>query len=287
MEGHILLCPNPHRDEGLESTRLARGLLREKGFRVKISPLLSDGLESTLPPDLPVEPLAAALPGARLLVTLGGDGTILRAAKASCGSRVPILGVNLGHKGFLTELESGEIGRLTDAAAGAFTPQPRMMLDVLLLRGGKTVLRGCALNDAVVNGIVNVIRLAVFGDGMRITEFSGDGLIVSSPTGSTAYSMAAGGPLVEPDAENILLTPICAHRLAARSFVLAPGRQVSVRPLELGGRKALLSVDGGQMTPLRDGDEIRVSRSENVTVMAQLGGRSFYDITYEKLSDRS
>ncbi len=108
---------------------------------------------------------------------------------------------------------------------------------------------------------------------------------MSTPTGSTAYSMAAGGPIVEPDAENILVTPICAHRLAARSFVLAPWRQVTVRPVELGERKALLSVDGGQLTRLRDGDEILVRRSEHVLVMANLPGSTFYDIVYEKLSD--
>jgi len=221
------------------------------------------------------------------LILDGATGTMLQAARAALGSGVPMLGVNLGHKGFLTELESGEIERLKEAAAGKFILQKRMMLEVRLVRDGVTILSGHSLNDAVINGIVNTVRMAAYGDGIKITEFSGDGIIIASPTGATAYSMAAGGPLVEPDAENILITPICAHRLAARSFVLAPGRQVSIRPVELGDKKALLSLDGADQTMLWDGDEIRICRSGHVTNMALLSGKSFYDTAYAKLSDRA
>ena len=287
MSGHILLCPNPHRDHYLRTTRCAKELLEAAGHRVRITPLLSAGKEDTFPDDLVLEPLEETLPGARLLVTLGGDGTMLQAARAALGSGVAMLGVNLGHKGFLTELESGEINRLLEAAEGKFTLQKRMMLEVRLVRDGVTILAGDSLNDAVINGIVNTVRVAAYGDGIKITEFSGDGIIIASPTGATAYSMAAGGPLVEPDAENILITPICAHRLAARSFVLAPGRQVCVKPVELGEKKALLSLDGADQTLLRDGDEIFICRSGHVTNMAQLSGKSFYDTAYEKLSDRA
>lgn len=287
MKGHVLLCPNPHRDHYLETTRCAKALLEGEGHSVRIAPLLSAGKEDTLPKDLILEPIESALPGAKLLVTLGGDGTMLQAARAALGSGVPMLGVNLGHKGFLTELESGEIDRLKEAAAGKLILQKRMMLEVQLIRDGETILAGHSLNDAVINGIVNTVRMAAFGDGIKITEFSGDGIIAASPTGATAYSMAAGGPLVEPDAENILITPICAHRLAARSFVLAPGRQVSIRPVELGEKKAILSLDGADQTMLRDGDEIRICRSRYVTNMALLSGKSFYDTAYEKLSDRA
>ena len=132
MSGHILLCPNPHRDHCLETTRTAKALLESEGHRVRIAPLLSAGKEDTLPKDLLLEPVEAALPGARLLVTLGGDGTMLQAARAALGSEVPMLGVNLGHKGFLTELESGEIERLTEAAAGKLILQKRMMLLALI-----------------------------------------------------------------------------------------------------------------------------------------------------------
>ncbi len=286
MSGHILLCPNPSRDIALEVTRRAKRMLEEAGHIVRISPLFGRGMEDELVGELRCEKLEDALPGAQLAVTLGGDGTILHAAQVMLGRNVPILGINLGHKGFLTELEVGELELLREAAEGRYELDRRMMLEVGLLREGETVFRGFALNDAAINGIVNTVRLTAFADGRKITEFSGDGIIVASPTGSTAYSMAAGGPLVEPQAESLLITPICAHRLAARSFVLSPERVVTVRPVEVGKRRVLLSLDGDQQTALRDGDTVCVRRSENVLMMARLNGKSFYDIAYEKLSDQ-
>ena len=287
MEGHILLCPNPHRDLNLACSRSAQEILLNEGCEVKISPLLSAGLEHTFPDDMTLCDMEEGLEGARLVVTFGGDGTILQAAQLLHGREIPLLGVNLGHKGFLTELDRDDLWRLREAAKGEYSLQKRMMLDAELLRGGKVLLSGSALNDVTVNGIVNMVRLAAYGDGQPIMEFSADGVIVATPTGATAYSLAAGGPLMEPDAENILLTPICAHTLTARSFVLAPQRTVTIRPVELEDRKAVFSVDGSMPTELCDGDEIRVRRSENCTWLALLKGKSFYETAFEKLSDRS
>jgi len=286
MTGHILLCPNAHRDIELTTTRKARELLLSHGHAVKVSPLLSTGLEDTMPADIPLEPLDETLPGARLVVTLGGDGTILQASERLSSAGVPILGMNMGHKGFLTELEGGDLDRLLDAAAGKFTIQPRMMLDVELHRQGKVVFAGRALNEAVVRALVNVVRVEAYGDGSEITAFSGDGIIVATPTGSTAYSMAAGGPLVEPDADCIILTPICTFRLAARSFVLTANRRVRIRTVEQNDKRVMLSIDGEPVEFL-DGDELLVSRSEETLLMAQVSGRSFYDIVFEKLNDQS
>ena len=287
MDGHILLCPNPHRDLNLACARTARDILLAEGCEVKISPLLAEGLEHTFPDDLTLCGSEEGLDGARLLVTFGGDGTILQAAQLLQGREIPLLGVNLGHKGFLTELDRDDLWRLREAAHGEYSLQKRMMLDAELLRGGKVLVSGSALNDVTVNGIVNMVRLAAYGDGQPIMEFSADGVIVATPTGATAYSLAAGGPLMEPDAENILLTPICAHTLTARSFVLAPHRTVTIRPVELEGRKAVFSVDGSMPTELMDGDEIRVRRSQSCTWLALLKGKSFYETAFEKLSDRN
>lgn len=286
MTGHVLLCPNAHRDIGLSTTRQAVELLQAHGYEVKVSPLLSAGLEDTMPKDIPLLPLEEALPGARLVVTLGGDGTILQASGQLSAAGVPILGMNMGHKGFLTELEGGDVNKLLDAAAGKFTIQPRMMLDVELHRNGKVIFSGRALNEAVVRALVNVVRLEAFGDGSEITAFSGDGIIVATPTGSTAYSMAAGGPLVEPDADCIILTPICTFRLAARSFVLTANRRVRIRTVDQNDKKVMLSIDGEPVEFL-DGDELLVSRSAETLLMAQVSGRSFYDIVFEKLNDQS
>ena len=286
MTGHVLLCPNAHRDTELKTTRQALQLLQAHGYEVKVSPLLSTGLEDSMPADIPLLPLDEALPGARLVITLGGDGTILQASGQLSAAGVPILGMNMGHKGFLTELEGGDVNKLLDAAAGNFTIQPRMMLDVELHRNGKVVFSGRALNEAVVRALVNVVRVEAYGDGSEITAFSGDGIIVATPTGSTAYSMAAGGPLVEPDADCIILTPICTFRLAARSFVLTANRRVRIRTVEQNDKKVMLSIDGEPVEFL-DGDELLVKKSAETLLMAQVSGRSFYDIVFEKLNDQS
>ena len=277
----IVLCPNVARDEGLAFTRQTRDMLLAAGCEVAVSPIYGEA------EDLGGVERRDALPGADLLVTLGGDGTILHLAPLVKEYAVPMVGVNLGHKGFLTELDrSSAPEKLLDAAAGRYEIIPRMMLDVQLKRDGETVFSDTAINEALISGIVQNVRLTALGDGERILTFSGDGVIVCSPTGSTAYSMSAGGPLVEPESENLILTPICAHMLAARSFVLAPERVVTVRPQELEDKRCILSCDGRGMLDLRDGDEVIVRRSDYKLYFADLGTKSFYETAFEKLGER-
>lgn len=286
MTGHIVLCPNPRRDAELECTRRAKALLEAAGETVRISPIYDQGMESELPAWAAIEPIEQTLRGAKLLVCFGGDGTLLHAARAAMRERVPLIGVNLGNKGFLADLLPDMLERLPSAARGEYVPETRMMLDVALVREGETILRDAVLNDVALQGVANTIRVQALGDGRVITQFSGDGIICATPTGSTAYSMSAGGPLVEPTAQNLILTPICAHALMARSFVLAPERKVELRPLDLRGKRAVLSLDGSAVE-LRHGDVIRVERSENETLLARVSGKSFYDIAYEKLGERA
>ena len=277
----IVLCPNVTRDIGLACTRQVSVMLEGKGHQVLVSPVCGEV------PDIDAVPLESALEGADLLVSLGGDGTILHMAPRIMRFSVPLVGVNLGHKGFLTELDRSTISRLADAADGCFEVVPRMMLDVEIVRNGKRVFFDTAINEALVSGIVQNVRLTALGDGERILTFSGDGIIVASPTGSTAYSMSAGGPLVEPGADNIILTPICAHMLAARSFVLTAERVVTVRPHDIGtDKRCILSVDGRGMTDLQDGDDVVIRRSDYKLLMAHLGLKSFYETAFEKLGER-
>ena len=281
----VVLCPNVQRDGDLSYTARIRAMLEAEGHRVTVSPVC--GEPETEPP-FPVADLDEALTGADLLVTLGGDGTILRIAPQVMRHDVPLVGVNLGHVGFLTELDRDSAVLLKDAAAGRFRPVPRMMLDVEICRNGERIFFDTALNDAVISGIVQNVHLTALGDEQQILAFSGDGLILSSPTGSTAYSMAAGGPLVEPGAEAIVLTPICAHMLAARSFVLSPERTITVLPADVGeGRRCVLSVDGRGMTDLADGDRVVVTKSGYRLLMADLGTKSFYETAFEKLGGRA
>ena len=286
MSGYILLLPNAHRDPGLAATQKLAEHLRQNGFDSCICPFLSGGLEHTWSEDLPIRELTEALPGADLVVSLGGDGTILQASRFLAGSGVPIIGVNMGNKGFLAELEAVDLLRVLEVAQGNYTVQPRMMLDVEVLRDGEAVFSSRALNDASVRALVSLIRLEAYGDGREITAFSGDGIIVSTPTGSTAYSMAAGGPIVEPDADCIILTPICTFRLAARSIVLMPERDVRIHLPEQGTKQVMLSVDGETFEVL-EGDEIHVCRSKDSLLMAKFSDHSFYDIVFEKLNDKN
>lgn len=276
---NVVLCPNVKRDSGLSYTKQVKELLEQKGFRVLISPVYGHG-------DLPETPLEMAMEGASLIVTLGGDGTILRIAPLVMRSGVPVVGVNLGHKGFLAGLNREEMDQLPAFAEGAGEITPRMMLDVKLVRAGRVVYSDTGLNDAVISGLLQNVTLTTSGDGDCIYTFSGDGIIVSSPTGATSYSLSAGGPLVEPGAENIILTPICAHDLAARSFVLAPERKVSVRPVELDGKRCVLTVDGRGMVDLQDGDEVQVVKSQYKMLLIRSGSKSFYETAFEKLGER-
>ncbi len=159
-----------------------------------------------------------------------------------------------------------------------------MMLDVEVIRNGEIAFQDCALNDVVMHGYGDCIRLNAWCDGDKVTSFSGDGIILATPTGSTGYSMSAGGPIVEPDAKNIIISPICAHMMSARSFVLDPERTVSVIAEKLHGRRAYLSVDGNFVLDLDNGDIIRVKKSRRYTRMVELGINSFFEIAYKKLT---
>ena len=281
----VVLCPNPYKDSDFAVTRQVRDMLEAEGFTVSVSPELVDGSPDELPEDLPYCDLYEALPETVLVVSLGGDGTIMHTARRMIGYSVPIIGVNLGTVGFLAELERSELPKLLDAARGRYSLSPRMMLRVEVERAGEIVYSTYALNDVFLHGIFQMITMTARGDGRKILEFSGDGVVIASPTGSTAYSMSAGGPLVEPTAENIILTPICAHALAARSFVFAPDRIITVTLGRLRG-SAIVSADGGSFE-VYSGDILRVHKAEYRTLIAHVGDKAFYDIVYEKLGDRT
>lgn len=283
MKKKVILCPNPYKDQELKTTREAKELLENAGFEVRVSPEYLDDAERDIPDDIESCELADVIDGAVLVVSLGGDGTIMHTAHRMVGYEIPIIGVNLGTVGFLAELERSELPRLVDAAKGEVELSPRMMLQVDVERGGETVFSNYALNDVYIHGIVQTIHICARGDGRKILEYSGDGIVISSPTGSTAYSLSAGGPIVEPSAENLILTPICAQALMARSFVLAPDRVVTVQVRDL-RCKAVISADGGNFEML-DGDTLIVRKANYRTLIAHVGDKAFYDIVFEKLGE--
>lgn len=280
----IALCPNPYRDLRCETARRAAALLKEAGFDSVICPVYSGENDGSVPADLPTGILSEVAANCTLAVVIGGDGTILEAVRHLHGASVPILGVNLGTKGFMTTLEQDELELIVKAARGEYKRSRRMMLRVELRRGGETVYCDHALNDAVVHGYGECVKITAWCEGDRMTGFTGDGVILSTPTGSTGYSMSAGGPIVEPDAENIILSPICAHVMGARSYVLDPSRIVKILTELQHGRRAYLSVDGAPGVDVQSGDELIVSRAEHATLMVDMERKSFYELAYEKLT---
>ena len=282
----IVLSPNPYRDRGLKAAQSAHKILENAGVETVLSlPFEPESCgKNELPKGLEYTPMKQALAGADMLVCFGGDGTILHAAKDANFYNLPILGVNMGSMGFMAELEHGELTLLSRLAAGKYTLEERMMLDVVVIRGGRQVFQDTALNDAVVTkgAIARVVDLKVYADKVLMSEFSGDGVIVCTPTGSTAYSMSAGGPIVEPTAENLIITPICAHAMDAKAFLLRNDRRVSVCLGRLTRKTAYLSADGGRAFRLQDGDTVEIQKSEHVTRLVRLTGRTFYEILNKK-----
>ena len=282
----VVLSPNPYRDRGLKAAQAAERILRGAGVEtVMCLPFSVEGGSLDLPKHIRFKNTQEELKSADMLICFGGDGTILHAAKDANACHVPVLGVNLGSVGFMAELEQGELSMLSRLAAGKYTIESRMMLDVVVRREGKIVYSDLALNDAAVTkgAVARVVDLEVYGDKVLISSFSADGVIISTPTGSTAYSMSAGGPIVEPTAENIIVTPICPHALSARSFVLGRGRLLSVKLGRMVRKTTYLSVDGGKAFRLNGGDVVEARESKSKTQLVRVTGRTFYEILNHKL----
>ena len=281
----VILCPNPYRDKGLAAAKEAEGILRSVGLEtVYCLPFKPEGGEWQF--GVACRPLQQELRAADPRIACGGDGTILHLARASAMRGVPVLGVNLGSLGFMSDLEVGEMGLLKELSRGRYRREKRMMLDVSVLREGRTVYQNSALNDAVVSkgAVARVIRLQVSAGEERLGIFSGDGVVVATPTGSTGYSLSAGGPVVEPTAQNFVISPICAHTVFSKSFVLSAAGTVTVAPAEANRKQAFLSVDGGKAFSLRQGDKVRVCRSRYETELLRLTDKSIYQILRMKMT---
>lgn len=286
----IILCPNPFRDKGLKAAQNSARLLNAAGAKTEFCfPFPVDRASiGDLDPGIKIKDLKTELPDADFLVCFGGDGTILHAAKDASSFGVPIVGVNMGSVGFMAELEQSELQQLTRLISGEYSLENRMLMDVRVIRDGRTLFRSTALNDAVITkgAVARVIDLKVYGDKILICNIFGDGVIVATPTGSTAYSMSAGGPIVEPTAENIILTPISAHTIQAKAMVLDKSRLIDVTVPKQSRKTAYLSVDGGKAFKLFAGDTVQVSRSRRCLCLVKLSDKSFYEMINHKLERR-
>ena len=280
----VILTPNPYRDKNFNTVREAARVLSETGLDVKICLPFEVDRTYDLPKDLRFSRLDRELPGALMVICFGGDGTILHMAKAATRQNVPILGVNIGTMGFMAELESTELSQLARIANGDYTVDERMMLDVTVHRDMDIIFHDICLNDVAITkgAVARIVHLAVKCDGVQAMECGGDGIIVATPTGSTAYSLSAGGPIVEPDAHSILVTPICAHDVASRCMVASEKRVVTVGLTKNARRNAYLSVDGGKALRMNMGDIATIKKSPFTTKLVRLKDRSFYDVVNVK-----
>jgi len=220
---------------------------------------------------------------ADLLVVLGGDGTLLAMARALDARPVPILGINLGTLGFLAEVSVDEIElALARALAGEMRVERRMRLAVEHVREGRAQGSWLALNDAVVtSALARLIEIETRADGQLVTTYHADGLIVSTPTGSTAYSLSAGGPILLPTLDAFVLTPICPHALTQRPLVVPDTAVLEIAPCA--GAPARLTVDGQKGAELAEGDRVRVQRSEHDLLLLVSPQRSRFDVLRAKL----
>ena len=280
----VILTPNPYRDNDFSTVRAAMKILRDSGLEVRLCLPFEVDRSYELPRDLRFHRLDRELPGASMVICFGGDGTILHMAKAATRQGIPILGVNIGTMGFMAELESTELDQLSRIAAGDFTIDERMMLDVTVHRDRDIIFHDICLNDVVVTkgAIARIVHLNVECDGVKAMELGGDGVIVATPTGSTAYSLSAGGPIVEPEARNIIVTPICAHMVGTRCIVTSEKRVITVGLTKNARRNAFLSVDGGKALRMNLGDVATIKKSHLTTKLVRIQDRSFFDVVSTK-----
>ena len=284
----IILAPNPYRDKQFQTALQAKKILEECGCVTRMCLPFDVDRDFELPRTIRFTDIRTEIRDADMLICFGGDGTILHTSKIATQHNLPVLGVNIGTMGFIAELESGELELLRKLPKKEYTIENRSMLDITVTNGTQQTFHEIALNDAVVTkgAIARVIQISVCCDGVEATNFSGDGVIVCTPTGSTAYSMSAGGPIIEPSAKNLLMTPICAHAMLAKSVVLGPRRVVSIRVSKIGRHNAFLSVDGGRAFRLNTGDEITVKSSQKVTRLVRLKNTSFFEILNRKFIEK-
>lgn len=222
-----------------------------------------------------------------VIIVLGGDGTLLNAANLFRDYDAPLLGINIGHLGFLTSFEHTNLSEgLEKIANGEYLIEERMTLDVFLERKGTIIGTYTAVNDAVVskNALARMFTMEISVNERVIDRYAADGLILATPTGSTAYSLSAGGPIVEPSLQALLLTPICAHNLYSRPMVVNPNEVISVRVIQPTS-DVTLTIDGQIGVDIHDEDVVMVAKGRKNIKFARLEHSNFYQILHEKLSN--
>ena len=223
---------------------------------------------------------------ADVIITIGGDGTIIRYAKRAAIDNKPVLGINAGRMGYLADIEQNELNLISKLIKGEYRVENRMMLDVSVFENGNKIGEYSALNDAVITSgfISRIIDISVAVESDAIS-YRADGLIVSTPTGSTAYSMSAGGPIIDPSTENICITPICSHSLSAKPILMSANTTLSLKSFSKKRTEIYLTVDGRKVANVKPYSEIKITKSKNSVQLIRLSDRSFYKTMSVKFKD--
>ncbi len=278
------LVISQHRRRAEQAAAPLAGELRRVGVRVLVGEegARASGLQAEVVPESEVV-------RSDLVIVLGGDGTLLHTAGRAAPFGVPVLGVDLGSFGFLAGTELEELYRhLDQIIAGDFQVEERLMIRATLERGGEAIDSWTGLNDAVIGvcSYTHLVRLGIALDGEEVATYSTDGLVISTPTGSTGYSLSAGGPVVDPLVDSLVITPICPHTLQARPVVVAASASISVgvEHTTKDARDIVLTVDGDLVAHLESDDRVVVRRAEFGAKLVRLGGSTFYGRLRDKLN---
>ncbi len=253
--------------------------------------LKSEGIEAYLPDsicatDFKHAPEDELYNIADIIITIGGDGTIMRYAKRAALNNKPVLGINAGRMGYLANIEQNELSLISKLKTNEFFIEKRMMLNVSVLENGKVITEYNGLNDAVVTSgfISRIIDISV-GVGNDYISYRADGLIISTPTGSTAYSMSAGGPIIDPLTESFCITPICSHSLSAKPILLGADNEILLKAFSKKRTEIFLTVDGRKVSAIKPFTEIHIKRSPQAAQLIRLNNRSFYKTLSYKFKD--
>lgn len=281
--GKIGIIVNPEKDPELKHLKYLLNLLKEHQYDVAVS-CGNYASEHTFD----FCSMDECFIDSALVITLGGDGTLLRASTYANKYDVPLLGVNLGHLGFLAELECDELDQLPSILSSNYNCTERMMLSISVIHNGSVSDEVVALNDAVIRSKRGKPAQIIISDSEKdLLEYFCDGFIIATPTGSTAYSMSAGGPIMEPQSNNIVVTPICPHTLGARSAVFDAAKQtLFVRVLNAESIEPVLECDGNIVKNLVNGDCVSIARHSTSLKLLKLSNKSFYKVLNEKISRR-
>ncbi len=280
----IGIIPNVEKDINLELTGNIAEWLAEKSIKVLLDGNIADRLGR---PELGLgenEIYAES----DIIIVLGGDGTLLKVARQSAPYNVPLFGINLGYLGFLTEVEAGDMyPALETLISGEYEIEKRMMLVATVEEDGKELEKSVALNDVgITKGpFSRIISLGIYINDSFVDLYSADGVIISSPTGSTAYSLSAGGPIVSPDLKVLIITPICPHVLHSRPIVVSNEDVVKIEVCH-NNMEVMLTLDGQQGYKVKPGDIVTVRQSKYFTSLIKLKDRTFFQVLRQKMSER-